>query len=219
MEKKIWYIYGAGGLGRECLDIIKNDVSFESNNFEIRFLEDNPSQDYCNNHKIEKFKNHKSKSFITIAVGEPSLRKKLYEKIRKTDLKMRAAVHRSSVIGDKVKISKGAIIAPLCSIQANASIETNALINTLSIVGHDCVVKKHGVLSSMVNLGGSVRVGEGAFIGMCASIKENVKIGKNAIVSMTSGVYRDVAKDIIVVGNPARPSKMNTSRKVFKSRI
>ena len=44
MNKRIWYIYGAGGLGRECYDIAY--LSLED--VIIEFLEDKPSKDKIN---------------------------------------------------------------------------------------------------------------------------------------------------------------------------
>ena len=102
------------------------------------------------------------------------------------------------------------------SIQNGAKLEKNSLINTMSIVGHDCIVNEHSVLSSKVNLGGSCIVGKSSFIGMGALIKEKVKIGNSSIVGMSSVVYRDVKDNVIAIGNPARVAKNNDNKSVFK---
>lgn len=216
MPKKIWYIYGAGGLGKECLDIINNDNNFLFGNYELRFLEDKPKAKYINDIKVDKYSNYVKNSFVTIAVGEPTLRELLYKKIKHSSLKLISAIHKSSFISTSSVISKGVIIAPFCSIQSNSCIKINSLINSMSIIGHDCIVEPHSVISSQVNLGGSVRVKRLSFIGMGASIKENLVIGSKSIISMTSAVHQSIPNNVIAVGSPARIAKKNNGSKIFK---
>lgn len=215
MLKKIWYVYGAGGLGRECLDIINNDKNFLSSDYEIRFLDDQPKEKYINGIKVEKYNDFVPNSLVTIAVGEPTLREVLYNKIMQTSLKLTSAIHKSSFISSSSNISKGVIIAPFCSIQSNCCIRINSLINSMSIIGHDCKVGPHSVISSKVNLGGAVAVGKLSFIGMGVSIKEKVKIGSKSVVSMTSAVHHNIPNNVIVVGSPARIAKKNNGSMIF----
>ena len=77
-------------------------------------------------------------------------------------------------------------------------------------------VEKDCCLSSMTNLGGGTRIGSASYIGMGALVKESLTIGHSTIVGMGSVVYTDVPDEVICVGNPARVSKRNTERKVFK---
>jgi len=214
MNKKIWYIYGAGGLGRECYDIAY--LSLED--VIIEFLEDKPSKDKINGVTVTSFDNHIPKSWITVAVGEPDIREKLLKKIKSTSMILKSAISKNSFISASSTIEDGTIVAPLCSIQANARLECNCLINTMSIVGHDCHVKKNSVLSSKVNLGGSVVVGTSSFVGMGALIKENILIGDSVIVGMGSVVYRDIQDNVIAIGNPARVAKKNDDKQVFNKR-
>ena len=47
-------------------------------------------------------------------------------------------------------------------------------------------------------------------------IKERLTIGHSTIVGMGSVVYTDVPDGVVCVGNPARVSRRNTDKKVFK---
>ncbi len=51
---------------------------------------------------------------------------------------------------------------------------------------------------------------------MNSCVKEQTRIGDDAIVGMGSAVFSDVADATIVLGNPARAMRQNTQGKVFK---
>ncbi len=158
----------------------------------------------------------KEKIEIIIANGEPKIREKLFNKVRKENLNLGKLIDPSAVISPSSKIKDGTIITPLCSIQANAEINENVLVNTGSIIGHDILVGKNSVVSSFVNIGGSSIIGEKVFLGMGCMIKENLKIGSSTIIGMGSFVHRSVGGQLIVMGNPARPIKKNEKEKIFR---
>ena len=54
---------------------------------------------------------------------------------------------------------------------------------------------------------GSVRIKEGAFIGINSVIMPGVSIGKNSVVGASSVVTKDVPDYCVVAGNPARVIK------------
>ena len=70
----------------------------------------------------------------------------------------------------------------------------------MSIVAHDVVIGNHTVISSMVNLGGNVKIGSSSYVGMGAQIKQGVKIGSNTIIGMGSVVYNDIPNNVIALG-------------------
>ena len=216
MKDKIWYIYGAGGLGRECMDIAATMFVDGDEKPVLKFLVDEPDINQLDGFEVCNFNNHIPDSFVTIAVGEPSLRERLFNKIQNTTLHLKSIISNYSYVSEKCEIENGSIVAPMCSIQNGAKLEKNSLINTMSIVGHDCVINEHSVLSSKVNLGGACIVGKSSFIGMGALVKEKVMIGNSSIVGMSSVVYRDVKDNVIAIGNPARVAKNNDNKSVFK---
>lgn len=69
----------------------------------------------------------------------------------------------------------------------------------------DCVT-----FAPRVSCNGNVVIGDGAYIGTGAVIKQGtpdrpLRIGAGAVVGMGAVVTRDVAPGMTVVGNPARP--------------
>lgn len=55
-----------------------------------------------------------------------------------------------------------------------------------------------------VHCNGNVRIGELAYIGAGAMIRQSLTIGAAAIVGMGVVVTKDVPESVTVVGNPAR---------------
>lgn len=215
-----WYIYGAGGYGMETLDIL-NDSLENDDNINISFLVD---EQYLSNTQGHNFINNtvvtcqspQLEGYVTIAVGEPSVRAEFYKKLLTAKLQFKSILSQRCYISKFSKIGDGCIIAPFCSIQSTATVKNNVAINTAAIVGHGVVIEESSVISSQVNLGGGVTVGQESYIGMGALIKENVSIGKNVIIGMGSVVHKDIPDGVIAMGNPARPLKKNIDKQVFK---
>lgn len=212
-----WYIYGAGGLGVETMDILMQ-MNAASGRQDIQpvFTVDSPEAAEVAGYPVTGFDNVVPGSLVTIAVGEPELRYELRNKVLAAGLTLSSVISPSAFISPLADIGDGAIIAPFCSVQARSSIGENVAVNSATIVGHDVVVETDTVLSSMVNLGGATTVGSRSYIGMGALAKERLSIGHSTIVGMGSVVYTDVPDEVICVGNPARVSRRNTSKRVFR---
>lgn len=212
-----WYVYGAGGLGTETMDILEQAMRVgQSTKHECCFVEDNANQSELNGYAVIDFKECVPGSKITIAVGEPAHRIVMHEKVKSAGLKLASIISPDAFISPSAVIEAGVIVAPQCSVQANALIEENAAINTMTIIGHDVKVQTGAVISSMVNLGGGVNVGANSYIGMGALVQEGLTIGSTSIIGMGSVVYKDIPDGMIALGNPARVARRNDEQKVFK---
>lgn len=208
-----WYIYGAGGLGMETMDILASSIKGNSN-LTPSFLVDDKTVDSVNGTSVVSI-SPELEGFVTIAIGEPATRTKIYEKLIGSKLQLKSVISNHAFVSSYAKIGDGCIIAPMCSIQSTAVIKNNVAVNTAAIVGHDVVIEESAVISSQVNLGGGVVVGRESYIGMGALIREGVKIGSNVIIGMGSVVHKDIPDGVIAMGNPARPLKKNIDNKVF----
>jgi acetyltransferase-like isoleucine patch superfamily enzyme len=216
MTDNVWYVYGAGGLGVETIDILQNAICrglLESHR--LAFLVDAPQRHEVIGLPVVAVGQHEVGAKVTIAVGEPTSRALLLDKVAALGLTLSSAISPNAFVSAHAEIGAGTIIAPLCSIQATARIGRNVAVNTSTIVGHDVVVEDNCVLSSMVNLGGGSHVETLAYIGMGALIKEKLRIGHTSIIGMGSVVHSDVREEVIALGNPARVVRRNVDKKVF----
>ena len=217
MSDEVWYVYGAGGLGVETMDILQCSIRAGAlKPHRLAFLVDAPTVDEVMGFPVVSVGRHVVGAKVTIAVGEPVYRVLMLEKVAKLGLAPASIISLDAFVSVHAEIGVGTIIAPHCSIQATARIGRNVAVNTGTIIGHDVVVEDHCVLSSMVNLGGGVNVGTLGYIGMGALIRERLRIGQTSIVGMGSVVHSDVPEEVIALGNPARVVRKNEDKKVFK---
>lgn len=212
-----WYIYGAGGYGVETMDLLRQMLNAKSEDgIQPVFLADAPTTTNLFGYDVVPLVEAVPRSLVTIAVGEPETRRLLREKALDANLTLASVISPQAFVSDLASIGDGCIIAPFCSIQARATLAENVAVNTAAIVGHDVFVDLDCGLSSMINLGGATKVGARSYIGMGALVKEQLTIGHSTIVGMGSVVYNDVPDEVVCVGNPARVSRRNTDKRVFK---
>lgn len=215
------YIYCAGGFGKEIMDVARRRNKITHRWSRIKFVDDVLVDDVKYGSQVLKFDQVMANggldhSEFLIAAGEPTVRRKIREKLEQANAKFGQLIDVSTVVAETALFSDGVIITPLCSISSDAVLARNSCVNTMSIIGHDVFIGENSVISSMVNMGGGCIVGENSYIGMGALIKEGIKIGSNSIVGMGSVVYNDIPDGVIALGNPARVMRNNTDQKVFK---
>jgi len=215
-------IYGMGGFGKEVFDIASRINKKDSCWDDVFFMVDDPNT-HAETYKAKLYSvKHVFKECdldeleVIVAVGEPKVRKILFDKVRKKGVKMATLIDPSAIISDAAIIKQGVIVAPLSIVTSSTVVGQNSVINTHSTVGHDIIIGDHSVLSSHVTVGGSSVVGERSYIGLGSQIKEQTRIGDRVIIGMGSVVYSDIPDCVIALGNPARVSRKNDDDLVFK---
>lgn len=214
-------IYGFGGLGHEVLELAQ-EINQAENRWERFVLIDDSvemSKDFkgievlpftavCETYSPEQIE-------ITVAVGEPTVREKLWIKIESNGFSSPALIHPAAQVSRSAEINSGCTISFGSYISCDVKIECNTFLQPYCSLGHNCVVGSHSVLSTFVTLAGGVQMGRGSYIGMSVPVRENVSIGEYSIIGMGSVVLRDVPDNVIAMGNPARVLKKNESGRVF----
>lgn len=213
-------IYGAGGLGREVLELARIINQREKKWDDIIFVIDGDGGNKINDVIVYSYqdavKKYKEDLEISIGVGEPAVREKLFAKIRKDEIEAATLIHPDICIPSTTKVGKGVTIQYGCFISCNVEIANYVYIQPHVNVGHNDVLKEGCVLSGMVNLAGNVTIGKCTYLGLSTAIREGVSVGDYSIVGMYSAVHKDIPDEMIAMGNPARPMKRNEEHHVFK---
>ncbi len=153
---------------------------------------------------------------VVIAVGEPTARKKLYDKVQEAGYQLANIIHESAKVSKSAIVGTGIVMQSDVRVSSEAVIHDNVYINHRTIIGHDVCIERHCQISCNVVLAGGAVVGEGVFIGIAAGIRDHIHIGLFSIISMGAVVLKDVRPYKIVMGNPGRETGENIEQKVFK---
>ena len=214
-------VYCAGGFGREVAEIAQRINAAHPRWDEIAFIDDQADcksagafEIYNMTSALEKF--GASQMEAVIANGEPYVRKVLLAKLEAWNICLATLVDRTAVVSQTASIGVGSVIFPNCYVSSQAVIGRNVAIVAGSMVGHDSRLGENCTISGHVNIGGACKIGCETYIGMGAQLKEKTSVGSGAIIGMGSIVFADVPDEVIAMGNPCRPLRPNTMKRVFK---
>jgi sugar O-acyltransferase (sialic acid O-acetyltransferase NeuD family) len=140
---------------------------------------------------------------IAVAIGDNHRRKRVFEELVASGATITTVVHPRAVIGTGVRLGRGVVVLAGSVVNADSSIGDNVILNTACSVDHDNDIAAHVHVAPGVHTAGGVRIDEGAFVGIGASLLPDVRIGAWAIVGAGAVVTRDVPERATVVGAPA----------------
>lgn len=103
------------------------------------------------------------------------------------------------VIGDYVEI--GTLDNISCGSGGDTVIGDHVKLDTMVHIGHDAFLHRNVEVTACSIIGGYTEIGENAFIGLNATIRNRIKVGRNARVSMGAVVTKDVRESQTVTGN------------------
>ena len=110
-------------------------------------------------------------------------------------------------------IEKNVIVFPFSNIDrgtlGKTIVKRNTAIDHYVHVGHNSEVGENNLITAGVTIAGGVRINNNCFIGVNTSIKEKVVVHSNVITGMGSVVTKNIPKDEVWIGNPAKLLKIN----------
>lgn len=87
-------------------------------------------------------------------------------------------------------------------------------------IAHNAVIGPDAAIIAGAEVGASVIMEQGSWLGPNACSIENIRIGRNAFVGIGATVLKDVADDQTVAGNPAEPIEViKRTRKAIKKLV
>jgi sugar O-acyltransferase (sialic acid O-acetyltransferase NeuD family) len=140
-----------------------------------------------------------------ISVGSPELRGKIYGKISQNpNINFPAIVHPSSYVSRRVSLPDAVLIGAFCSIPLDTVLGKGVFLNGLGGIGHDSTVGDFSVIMPGSSISGNVHIGDNVLVGTGSVIVPGLNIGNNAVICAGSMVLRDVKDGSKVIGNPAK---------------
>lgn len=207
-------IYGAGGLGREVAGGIKRiNNSSKGEKWElVGFYDDRLEPGTQVSHYGEvlggmaELNKLKEPLALAIAVGSPSTRKLLFERITNPNISFPNLIAPSFKILDPetFKIGRGNIIQDNCSATCDVTIGDFNVLNGSDILGHDDKIGNFNVIMPGVHLSGDVKIGECNLLGVNSVVLQQIKIGNNVTLGAGSVLMTKPKDGYTYIGTPAK---------------
>lgn len=210
-ESENCVILGGGGHARVVMDCLKtmNGITvcgILDNNTKLRHKKISGAPVLGNDNLLKSLSNKNVKYFV-VGVGgmtDSDIRRKLYQKGVSAGLEPLSVIHSTAFLSAEAKAGPGCQFFAKSAVNPGSVLGKGVIVNTSAIVEHDCRLGDFSHAASGAKLGGGVHLGAGAFVGMGAVVKQGVSIGSGAVVGAGAVVVKNVAKNTVVAGVPAR---------------
>ncbi|MBU2939569.1 acetyltransferase [Lacinutrix sp. C3R15] len=202
-------IVGAKGFAKEVLEVMCQLEDVENLAFydDVNLYEANILYDKFSILKtLEEAKIYFEKidSRFTLGIGNPILRKMLFERFKELGGKFTSTISTQSIIGTYVKnIGTGANILDQAILSNDVSIGDGVIVYYNAVLTHDVQVGDFVEISPGAILLGRCCIGAFSQIGSHATILPDIVIGQNVIVAAGAVVTKDVPDNCMVAGVPA----------------
>lgn len=203
-------IIGAGGHGRELLDILKAMSSCDPRYEFLGFLDDTGGEaevlgrleasvlggiDHLASLNAE----------YLIGIGSPEARRHIDGRATSWGREAAVAVHPRAAVGSDVSIGPGCVIAAGARVTTNVRMGRHTHLNMNCTVAHDCRIGDYVIVGPGANVSGRVVLGDDVMIGAGAVVRERVTIGRGTVIGAGAVVVGDIPEFVTAVGVPARP--------------
>ena len=205
-------IVGAGGFGRETLDVLRAMDPDESEFAFAGFVaQDEPDAgvlariDASWLGSDEDFLKAPSASHYVVAIAAPGLRERLAGRFDAAGLLPATLIHPTAIRGRDAVVGPGSVMAAGSQVTTNIRVGRHVHLDRLVTVGHDCTIADFVTVHPGAVLSGGVAIGTRSLLGTTSCILPGRSVGSDVVVGAGALVTRDVADGTTVIGVPARP--------------
>lgn len=203
-------VVGAGGFGREILDVLRDqdrrirgvvDDAPSAANLALLHAQDVPwlgtVDTLIADGSPDEFE-------FLIGVGSSSVRETIDRRLTDAGFEAGRAIHSSATWGFGVTFAPGVVVCAGTRLTTNIEVGRHVHLNLNVTVGHDTVLGDYTSVNPGAAVSGSVTIEKGVLVGANAFILQGLTVGEASLVGASSAVVRTVAPRTTVAGVPAR---------------
>jgi sugar O-acyltransferase (sialic acid O-acetyltransferase NeuD family) len=203
-------IIGAGGFGRETLDVLRAERPASRDREFLGFLDDGtPDAELLARlgaehlGPVDRLAELRDARYL-IGVGAPKTRQALDERARALGAEATTAIHRDASYAD-VEFAPGAVVTAGVRLTNNVRLGRHVHLNLNCTVGHDATLGDYVTVNPLASISGNVTLGDRVNVGTGANIIQGITVGADTVIGAGAVVIADVPPGVTVVGIPARP--------------
>ncbi|MGR6899887.1 acetyltransferase [Glutamicibacter sp. BSL13] len=208
-------VIGAGGFGRETLDVIEaiNTASSGAIWRIVGVADDAPAEiqleriaargyEYLGNMEtaLQRF----TCATFTVGIGAPRARVKLATTFEDAGWKPATLVHPDAVVGTNSVIGEGSIVCGGVQLSTETTLCRYVHLNPGAVIGHDALLGEFVSVNPGAVVSGEVEICDRTLVGAGAVILQGLFVGSDTVIGASACVTRDLEPNVTVVGVPAR---------------
>lgn len=205
-------IIGAGGFGRETAEAVRAVNQVRPTWHLLGFLDDDPALEGAVIDGIAVMGptdalQQEPDAQALVCVGGPgttSTRRRVVDQLGLEKARFATVVHPSAILPPGVDLGHGTVVLAGVVATTNVRVGAHVVMMPGVVLTHDDVLGDFVTCASRVCLAGAVEVGEGAYLGAGALVRERRTVGAWSLVGMGSVVVTDVPAAEVWAGVPAR---------------
>ena len=179
-----------GGHSKVVRDIIESSTDYHLAGYLDDVINDYYEEDGLIYDNLKDINRLKSQYYFVLAIGNNTVREKIFNKNDIPIERFPVFIHPSSIISPSAKIGYGTVVMPKAVINADSKIGIHTIINTNAIVEHDNQIGDYVHISPSAVLAGGVKVGNLSHIALNATVLPLVEIGSHCVVGAGATVIK-----------------------------
>lgn len=204
-------IIGAGGFGREAVEVVRAINSVSHRWDLLGFLDDDAA---LQGHELagvpvlgtagqlSEFPDTRA----IVSTGHPGnyfTRKRIVQRLGVPVERYATLVHPSATVPSSATLGPGSVLLAGVVLTTGISVGSHVVMMPGVVLTHDDEVGPFTTFGAGAMVAGEVAIGEGAYVGSATTIRERVRIGAWSLVGMGSVVVGDVPTAEVWAGVPA----------------
>ncbi len=214
-------LIGAGGFGREALDVIeaRNAVECCTSDQQISILgivDDAPAQVHLERLAVRGYGHLGSVGDLleryrpghyVLGIGSPSVKLRIAQRLDDAGWRPLTVIHPQAVIGSIDEIGPGSIVCGGVQLSTNTRLGRHVHVNPNATIGHDACLGDYVSVNPGAIISGEVTVESEALIGAGATVLQGLRLGAGVTVGSMACVTKDLPAHVTVKGIPARADR------------